>query len=184
MQPEIILASASPRRADLLSQKGISYRLSPENVLEKNFTNPEMTVDYNSKLKAESAAIKYPNHIILAADTIVYFEKTIFGKPKDLNEAFSMISKMVGKTHIVYTGVTIIKGNILVKNWVSKAKVTFKQLTHTEILDYLSLYNPLDKAGAYNIQEFGDKIILNVEGLASTVAGLPIEEVYAVLKKL
>ncbi|MBI3999693.1 MAG: septum formation protein Maf [Candidatus Omnitrophica bacterium] len=183
----IYLASTSPRRKSLLKAHGIQFRLLAPSYREKHLPRlaPARIVKIHAVEKGKSCARKIKNGIILAADTIVYLDGQVIGKPKNMKHARLMLEKLQGRWHTVYTGVAmfkIVSGQMTKKTvFVQKTKVLLKALTPNGIKNYFKKVNPLDKAGAYAIQSPHGGIIEKVKGLFSNAVGLPIE---TVLKKL
>lgn len=174
----LILASASPRRAQMLKDAGIPFTVIPADIDEHGI-QAETTAELPERIalaKAESVARLHPNRLVLAADTIVCLEDVIFGKPRDMADAVRTLQQLSGKTHQVITGVALLQGNHR-ECWHALSNVTFRTLTPSAIQAYFDLVNPLDKAGAYAIQEHGEMIISAIGGLRSNIVGLPIEEV-------
>ncbi len=179
---DIILASRSSRRHALLRQLEIPFRMTPLDVDETYPANIklEKVAEYISNLKAEAFPpdkIK-SNTIVITADTIVFVDNIILGKPKDEADAKAMLQRLSGRSHIVVTGVSVrtLKGT---KSFSSVTKVYFKNLTDTEIEYYIDEYQPFDKAGAYGIQEWIGKIgVEKIEGSFYNVMGLPMQQLY------
>jgi septum formation protein len=180
----IILASASPRRSDLLKAAGIPFRRFISRVTEKEtHFSPKELVTHNAKIKARALSKRFPKSWILSADTLVALGNRIYGKPKNMADARRMLSELTGKTHRVVTGVCFMKGG---RSHVKSVTtyVTFKKLSSKRIDRYLRKIHPLDKAGAYAAQEHTDFIIKRVRGSFTNVVGLPMETVLSTLKKL
>jgi septum formation protein len=179
----IILASASPRRSDLLREAGIPFRKWVPRVTEREtHFSPKDLVLHNAKIKARAIAKRFPKSWILSADTLVVLGNQIYGKPKNMVDAHRMLSELTGKTHRVVTGVCLMKARRSHLKSVT-THVTFKKLSSKQIDRYLQKIHPLDKAGAYAAQEHTDFIIKNVRGSFTNVVGLPMEAVSAILKK-
>jgi septum formation protein len=182
--PSIILASNSPRRAELLRQSGIEFQIVPSDAPEihrEQMTAREMS-QINAYRKARSVAKRYPDALVLAADTLVSLETELFGKPATLEAAYQMLERLAGRTHEVVTGICLLHLRSHRQRIISESTtVTFRALDAVKIRRYLSKVNPLDKAGAYAIQEAGDEIIERVAGSYSNVVGLPMERVRAEL---
>lgn len=181
---EIILASNSPRRKELLEKNNIKFKVIVSNVEETIDSN--LTVYENVKrlalLKASDVFSKNEEEIVLAADTIVVYDNMILGKPKDESDAFRMLKLLSGRTHQVVTAVAVMsKENTTVEYEVSE--VTFKEITDEEILDYIKTKEPMDKAGSYAIQGVGSKFILKYEGEFDNIVGLSMVLVKQLLKK-
>ena len=176
--PRIILASASPRRVELLGQLGVKFDVMPlpvEEVSPSHLT-PEEICQINAYRKARAAAKKNPDALIIAADTIVCLGSDIYGKPATMGEAMRMLTRLQGRTHLVLTGVCLLHLRVhRQKLFAVSTAVTFRQLHSKQIRGYLSKIDPLDKAGAYAIQEEGDEIVKAIAGSYSNVVGLPIE---------
>ncbi len=182
--PPLILASTSPRRWELLNSMGVEFSVIPSDAQEVH--NEHLTVSEMSQLnayrKARAVAKKYPDALVLGADTLVALETTVFGKPANLAEAGEMLQQLQGRTHRVVTGVCLLhlRGHHQ-KLFAENTEVTFRPLDAAQIRDYLAGINPLDKAGAYAIQEGGEKIVASIEGSFSNVVGLPVERLKAEL---
>lgn len=187
----VILASSSPRRIELLKQFGIEFEIIPSNVDES--IDQSLLVEENvmqlAKKKAQEVFNKLgedsKQSLVIAADTVVFVEGVILGKPSNEDEAFWMLRKISGKWHTVYTGVCIIDGpseRILVEY--EKSNVYIKQMSDEEILNYISTKEPFDKAGAYAIQGFGSLIVERIEGCFYNVVGLPLYKLNIMLQKL
>ncbi len=176
--PPLILASASPRRAELLRQLKLEFQIMPGDAPEvfDGQLSPLELCQLNAHRKARAVAKKIPDALVLGADTLVFLEREIFGKPRNLDEAKQMLAKLQGRTHQVVTGVSLIHLRAhREKLFAASTDVTFLPLTMDEINDYLARMNPLDKAGAYAIQEHGEQIIAGISGSYSNVVGLPLE---------
>ena len=178
MTSSLILASASPRRAQLLRQLELDFEIVPADITEvhhEQLTAGELC-QMNAYHKARAVSKKFPDAVVLGVDTLVTFEGKVFGKPKNLNEAQRMLRTLSGNTHEVMSGVCLINlRNHRQKILVDKTRVKFRKLDTAEIRDYLSRINPLDKAGGYAIQEHGDMIVDKIFGSYSNVVGLPME---------
>jgi septum formation protein len=181
---DLVLASSSPRRQDLLEEAGIPFRVIVPDIEEWDAnSHPELSphdlVRLNARRKAEAVhqlKLHTPETIILAADTIVVCEGRILGKPADLNDAKTMLAWLAARTHEVLTGVAWldVHGKIL-REHVARTRVTFRPLDDSLIRTYLEKVHVLDKAGAYAAQEHGFDLIERVEGSLSNVIGLPME---------
>lgn len=183
--PPLILASKSPRRAELLRQIGLQFQIisnGPKEILDEQLSPYELC-QLNAHRKARSIAKKYPDALVIGADTLVFLERKVFGKPKDLAEAKEMLSQLQGKTHQVVTGVSLIHQRThQEKLFAVGTEVTFHPLGDEQIRHYLEKINPLDKAGAYAIQEHGTLVVSEISGSFSNVVGLPLEQLRAALK--
>lgn len=174
----MILASGSPRRAELLRQLGLDFQIIPgvaTEVLDEHLSPLELC-QLNAHRKARAIAKKHPDALVLGADTLVFLEGESMGKPADIAEARRMLGRLQGRTHQVVTGVSLIHLRALrERTFAVSTAVTFHPLNAEQINGYLSKMNPLDKAGAYAIQEHGDTIVSEISGSFSNVVGLPIE---------
>ena len=176
--PPIILASTSPRRSELLRTIGVEFKVIPSAATEIH--NEQLTATEISQLnayrKARAVAKKFPDALVLGADTLVYLRTTLFGKPSNLEDSYRMLKQLQGHTHQVVTGVCLIylRGHRQTI-FAESTEVKFRSLGIQQIRDYLALINPLDKAGAYAIQEHGEKIVESISGSMSNVIGLPLE---------
>ena len=172
---DIILASASPRRKELMSLAGISFTVKTaptDETVDKSLT-PEQTVMALARKKALAVALEEPDKIIIGADTVVEVDVRILGKPADYDEAFRMLSLLSGRSHNVFTGVCILRGE---KETVfsEKTEVTFYSLSEAEIDAYIKTGDCFDKAGAYGIQSRGCTLVKKIDGDYFNVVGLPI----------
>ncbi len=182
----IILASASPRRKEILEKTGLKFRVDKSGCEEKMDTGlkPHDLAKFLSREKAREVARRHGNALVIAADTIVVLRGRIFGKPCDKEQAKEMLRIFSGKTHSVITGFTII--DTASKKELSrsiKSKVFFRRLSADEIEAYIRSGEPLDKAGAYGIQELGAVLIKRIEGDFFNVMGLPLNALAESLKK-
>lgn len=182
-----ILASASPRRKELLEKIGIPFSVLPAKGEERiTKDSPAAVVQELSLQKAEEVAQQAGEDcIIIGADTVVAKGNTIMGKPKDTAEAFRMLQSLSGDCHQVYTGVTLIRTGKQRESitFAEKTDVTLYPLTEAEILAYIASGDPMDKAGAYGIQGDFAIHVKKIEGDYSNVVGLPVGRVYRELKK-
>ena len=177
----VILASKSPRRENILKQIGIDFEIIPSNICEDaNFNlGPRKFVQYWSKKKAKVVAKKNKDKIVIGADTIVYFDGKIIGKPKDKKESYKMLNNLSGKTHKVFTGVSIVyeEKNIL-RTFSQMTKVSVREIPKNDILYYIDNYYTLDKAGSYGIQDWFSIWIKKIDGCYYNVMGLPLSKFY------
>jgi septum formation protein len=177
--PPLILASASPRRSELLKQLGVEFQVIPSDAAELH--NEELTARevclVNAYRKARVVAKKHPDSLVLGADTLVYLETNLLGKPANFEEAYQMLERLQGRTHQVITAICLIHQRNRRQNIFSETTdVTFRALDAVQIQRYLIQINPLDKAGAYAIQENGDLIVEKISGSYTNVVGLPVEK--------
>ena len=182
--PPLILASASPRRSELLRELGVEFQVIPGHAPEihhEQMTAGELC-QINAYRKARGIAKQFPDALVLGADTLVYLGTTLFGKPAHLPDARVMLAQLQGRTHQVVTGVCLfhLRGHHC-RIFAENTAVTFHPLSAAQIEDYLQRMNPLDKAGAYAIQEHGGRIVANISGSFSNVVGLPLERLRAEL---
>ena len=176
--PPLILASASPRRAELLRQLQPEFQIVPSEAAEviDEQLSPQELCQLNAHRKAFAVAKKIPDALVLGADTLVFLGSEILGKPRDLAEARWMLSRLQGRCHQVVTGVSLIH---LRKHqeriFAVSTDVLFHPLDAAQIREYTAKVRTLDKAGAYAIQESGETLISEISGSFSNVVGLPIE---------
>ena len=177
----VILASKSPRRENILKQIGIDFEIIPSNICENADLNlsPRKFVQYWSGKKAKVISKKNKDKIVIGADTIVYFKGKIIGKPKDKEESYKMLNNLSGKTHKVFTGVSIVyeEKNIL-RTFCQMTKVTVRDIPKNDILYYIDNYYTLDKAGSYGIQDWFSIWIKKIDGCYYNVMGLPLSKFY------
>lgn len=182
--PALILASASPRRHELLSQLGIPFTVVVAGVTEHEdpAAEPRSMVAHNAALKADWVSARYPEALVLGADTTVFIDNRVLNKPADLAEARAMLRRLAGRTHTVYTGVALRRqrDGLRLDQGVA-SEVTFKPFDDATIDAYFQIVNPLDKAGAYGIQEGRDFIIAGWKGSFSNIMGLPMETTKQIL---
>ena len=183
---EVILASASPRRKELMKEISSSFLIEVADIDEShNYKiSPKKYVKHTAFLKGEKVAKNHPNDITISADTIVVLNNEIIGKPKDEEDARRILKSLSGKKHIVYTCFYIFHPQKIVSKIV-KTKVYFKDIDDDLINAYIESKSPLDKAGAYGIQD-NDKfpIIQKIKGSLNNVIGFPVEEIKIVFDKL
>ena len=177
----VILASRSPRRESILKQIGIDFEIIPSNICEDAELNlgPRKFVQYWSGKKAKVISKKNKDKIVIGADTIVYFNGKTLGKPKDKKESYKMLNSLSGKTHKVFTGVSIVyeEKNIL-RTFCQMTKVTVRDIPKNDILYYIDNYYTLDKAGSYGIQDWFSIWIKKIDGCYYNVMGMPLSKFY------
>lgn len=183
----IILASASPRRRELMTQVGFTFRVQPsynDEIITKN--NPEEIVKELSYQKAKEVFENgHLQDIVIGADTIVIYEGNILGKPKDEAEAYAMINRLQGNTHQVYTGVSVIwkkENNTHVLAFAERTDVELFPMSDKEIREYVNTKEPFDKAGGYGIQGCFATFVKRINGDYNNVVGLPVARLYQELK--
>jgi septum formation protein len=182
--PKLILASGSPRRAEILNAVGWEFEKIVADVDETEFPNENPT-DYVMRLaktKAEVVAVNYPNRTVLGADTTVVIDNQILGKPTDFDDARRMLRMLSGKTHEVLTGVAVVK-NGETRVGIQSTKVKFATLSDAEIEYLVEFGEPLDKAGGYAVQAQAALFIEGIIGDYWNVVGLPISLVYSLINK-
>ena len=182
---EIILASASPRRKEILQNTKLKFDIEKSDIEEVVLENesPEDMVVRLAYEKAFDVAKRNTDRLVIGADTIVALDDEVLGKPKDQKEAYQMIKRLSNKTHKVITGISLInlKENKIIKDYVVSL-VTFKDLSEDSIKDYINTNESLDKAGAYGIQGYGALLVKNIQGDYFNIVGLPISRLSDLLK--
>ncbi len=187
---DIILASGSPRRSELMKQVGFDFKVSTCNTDEsydEGMTPSEIVMELSLR-KADAVFDKEmpeKDTVVVAADTIVAIDNEILGKPKDRNDAIRMLSELSGKKHQVYTGVTLyyyVAGRVFIENFADCTNVYFRELSQDTIISYVDSWEPMDKAGAYGIQGLGAILVDKIDGDYYTIVGLPIAKVYHSIK--
>lgn len=186
---DIVLASASPRRRELLAQVGIRPRIVPSTVVEVITTDvPEEAVKALSRQKAEDVAkAQKPGTLVIGADTVVAVDGQILGKPKNHQEAADMVRKLAGGSHQVYTGVTLVfcmENEWNVQTFAEKTEVSVYPMSEEEILYYAAGEEPMDKAGAYGIQGMFAAFVKGIDGDYNNVVGLPVGRVCQEIKAM
>jgi septum formation protein len=180
----LILASASPRRRELLAQLGFPFEVIVAEVTEHEdpASEPRQMVAHNAALKADWVAARNPEALVLGADTTVFIDNRVLNKPADLIDARTMLRRLSGRTHTVYTGVALrrLRDGVRIDQGVA-SEVTFKAFDDATIDAYFKIVNPLDKAGAYGIQEGRELIIASWSGSFSNIMGLPMETTKQIL---
>ena len=183
---KVILASASPRRKEILQNTKLNFDIQKSDIEEVILENesPEDMVVRLAYEKAFDVAKRNTDRLVIGADTIVALDNEVLGKPKDQNEAYQMIKRLSNKTHKVITGISLInlKENKIIKDYVVSF-VTFKDLSEDSIKDYINTNESLDKAGAYGIQGYFAKYIREIQGEYTTIVGLPVGRLWHELKK-
>ncbi len=182
---KVILASASPRRRQLLGAAGISFEVIESFVPERRLAG-EPARDYALRMareKAGAVSSRLPEAIVIGADTIVMCETQILEKPAHPEDARRMLEMLSGRTHTVVTAFALARGGSVLESSPVESRVTFRKLSKAEIDDYIATEEPFDKAGAYGIQGVGGGFISHVEGSRDNVMGLPTERVVAALAR-
>ena len=183
-----ILASKSPRRAELLKGIGLNFKIIPSNVDESIVSTNLKPEDYCVKLaqlKSNDISSKYLDFTIIGADTIVYVNEKILNKPKNFIEASKMLNLLSNNTHQVFTGVSIKNINLDIEiNFYEKTEVTFNKISENEISKYINDFRPFDKAGGYGIQDGSKVFIQKINGSYENIIGFPIAKFYQLTKDI
>jgi len=187
---KIVLASGSPRRSSLLKQLGFSFTVDPsdEDEIVEPGQSPEQIATGLAYKKGASVAVRHPDSLLIAADTIVVLDDEIIGKPSGTEDAKIMLQQLSGKSHMVYTGIVLLKTSSECKiaaeaTFCEKTIVSFSKLSRFEIEHYVEKSNPLDKAGSYGIQDdLGCLFVEKIEGDYYNVVGFPVNRFYHQLK--
>lgn len=180
----LILASASPRRRELLARLGYPFEVVVAGVteFEDSDADPRHMVAHNAALKAEWVSVRHPDALVLGADTTVFIDNLVLNKPRDLTEAHAMLMRLSGRTHTVYTGLSVRRAQTgLRRDGAESSEVTFKSLDQAGIANYLSKVETLDKAGGYSVQDQTDLIIAGYRGSFTNIMGLPLEATKQIL---
>ena len=185
----LVLASESKRRQQLLKLLNINFKVSPSNIDEskiiKNNYNPNLLCEKLAYLKAQKVKHLYPNDIIIGGDTIVVIKNEILGKPTSKDNAFKMLKKLNNRTHSVITGVSIqCKLKNISHTFHEITNVTFKKITKQDIEYYIEKCQPYDKAGSYGIQDWSAIFVKKIDGCFYNVVGFPISKFHYEFKKL
>ena len=181
----IVLASASPRRHELLERAGLVFEVvvSPAEEIHDASMAPDALCELNATLKAAAVAAMRPDATVIGSDTLVFLDGEPLGKPADLQEAHGMLRRLAGRTHQVRTGVCVIFPGGARKVFHETTDVTFLPLDDAAIHRYFTLVDPLDKAGAYGIQKHSERIIAGIRGSFDNVMGLPVDQVIRTLRE-
>ena len=179
----VVLASSSPRRRELLNLIGIDHEVRPANLDESMRLReaPRRHAERLAREKASAVAMRDPDLITIAADTIVVINRKVLGKPVDKEDAARMLAMLSGREHTVITAVAVSRGRKL-RSAIEEVKVKFRRLREDEIEAYIATGEPMDKAGAYGIQGYGATIVERVEGDYFAVMGLPLVRLIALMR--
>ena len=182
----IVLASNSPRRKDILKKINLDFKVIPSNIIEDfDKTNPSTLVQTCAFEKAKKVSLENLNNFIIGADTVVVLDKKIMGKPRDINESREMLGMLSGKTHKVFTGVSIQNINKNINElFYSMTEVELYNISDSVIDYYIKNYEPYDKAGSYGIQDWFSSQIKKIDGCYYNVMGLPLSKVFKCLYDL
>ena len=181
----VILASASPRRRDLLTMIGIRHEVVPADI-DETYLPGEPPLAHAERLareKGTAVAARYPEALTIAADTIVVIDEQVLGKPRDVADATRMLRQLSGRTHTVFTAVAVVRAG-RVESGVEAVTVTFRHLTDAEIGAYIATGEPMDKAGSYGIQGFGAIIVERIDGDFFAVMGLALGRMVQLMRRL
>jgi len=182
-KPRVLLASASPRRRELLNLVGIEHEVRPANI-DETYLAGEKPREHAERLAREKAvAIDAPDAVTIGSDTIVVVDGQVLGKPRDRAHAAAMLRQLSGRSHVVMTGVAARWGGVLASG-LEEVGVTFRTLSEDDIERYIDTGEPMDKAGAYGIQGFGATIVDRVDGDYFAVMGLPLNRLVRLLQSL
>ncbi|MFQ6674508.1 MAG: Maf family protein [Fidelibacterota bacterium] len=185
MEASFILASGSPQRRELLSQLDIPFDVFPSTVEEdvQLHEEPEILVQRIALRKARQVGTRFPRRIVIGADTVVVLHGNVFGKPADRPEAAAMLRMLSGETHAVFTGVALVKRAAHAEHTFSeRTDVTFLNPSDEMIDHYVRTYTPLDKAGAYGIQDWAACFVTSINGCYNNVVGFPVARFMDVLR--
>jgi septum formation protein len=183
--PRVILASASPRRRELLDLVGIAYDVEPAGI-DETYRNGEEAAAHAERLareKGAAIAARTPDAVVIAADTIVVIDGLVLGKPRDEVDAARMLSMLGGQTHVVLTAVAVMYHGRM-RSGVESVLVTFRALDRERIGAYIATSEPMDKAGAYGIQGFGATLVERIDGDYFAVMGLPLARMVDLLQEI
>jgi septum formation protein len=183
--PPIVLASQSPRRADLIGRLGLEFTVEPADV-DEGYPEHEMPATYAERLAREKAiAVAHRHHdaLVVGSDTIVVLDSDVLGKPKDEADAVRMLNRLSGREHEVFTAVAAVLGG-RVESSVERVSVRFRALDEVEIESYVATGEPMDKAGAYGIQGFGSALVESIRGDYFAVMGLPVVRMLSLIRRL
>jgi len=183
-QPRLVLASGSPRRAEILRRLSLHFEVDPAHVDER-YVESEYPGAYAERLAREKAitvARRHPGATVIGSDTVVVLGKEVLGKPGDERGAVEMLCRLSGRVHQVHTGVAVVFGEDVVSA-LERVRVHFRELTRTECEEYVATGEPLDKAGAYGIQGYGGALVERIEGDFFAVMGLPIVRTLRLLEE-
>jgi septum formation protein len=191
LERPLVLASASPRRADLLTQVGIAYEVRVSDVAEEADepgADPADVAETHARQKAQDVAGGAPGRLVLGADTVVVLDGRVLGKPADEADARGMLRALSGRAHEVITGVALALdaggGPVLLAQAHVRTRVVFRELSDAEIEAYVASREPMDKAGGYGIQGRGALLVHEIEGCYFNVVGLPLSRTWALLSAL
>jgi septum formation protein len=184
--PSLILASASPRRRELLGRLGVPFTVEVAAVteFEEPGAEPRALVAHNAALKADWVAARNPDSVVLGADTTVFLDGTVINKPAGLAEARAMLRRLSGRTHVVFTALSVrcVRRGLGLDD-LAESEVTFRTFDDATIECYMAKVNTLDKAGAYSIQDHSELIVAGYKGSFTNIMGLPVETTKQILTR-
>lgn len=181
----VILASGSPRRHDLLQMIGIAHDVIPADIDESRYDGerPVEHVERLARQKGATIAARFPDSLVISADTIVVIDGEVLGKPRDEADARTMLRRLAGRTHVVFTAVaTALDGHM--ESAVEEVSVTFLPLSDQTITSYVATGEPMDKAGSYGIQGYGATLVRRIDGDFFAVMGLPLARLVGLLGEM
>lgn len=182
--PALILASQSPRRAELLTRLGLEFEIRPADI-DESYVGNEMPADHAERLAREKAlavARGRPDALVVGSDTIVILDNDVLGKPREEAEAVRMLERLSGREHEVFTAVAVVHEE-RVESSLERVRVRFRNLARRECEEYVATGEPLDKAGAYGIQGFGSALVESIEGDYFAVMGLPVVRTLELIRR-
>lgn len=182
--PRLILASRSPRRAELLSRLGLDFEILPAEI-DESYRGDEMPADHTERLAREKAiavARHHPEALVIGSDTIVIIGDDVLGKPADREEALEMLGRLADREHEVFTAVAVVQGGV-VHSALETVRVRFRALDARDREEYVATGESLDKAGAYGIQGFGSALVESIHGDYFAVMGLPVVRTLDLLRR-
>jgi septum formation protein len=184
-KPRLVLASQSPRRAELLRMLGLTFDVVPADIDEAYypFEEPGVHAQRLAREKAEAIAVLHPDAVVIGADTVVVIDGDLLGKPVDAADAVRMLLLLQGRTHIVASGIAVVSNGI-VRADVERVHVLFRPFEATFAAEYVATGEPMDKAGAYGIQGYGATLVQGIEGDYFAVMGLPIARMVTLLQDM
>ena len=182
--PRIVLASQSPRRAELIGRLGLQFDTVPADIDETPYEGeaPEAHAERLAREKAQAVAAAHPDALVVGSDTIVVIDGDILGKPRDTAQAVEMLLRLAGREHEVCTGIAVVRAG-RVESGLERVRVRFRALDRRACEEYVATGEPMDKAGAYGIQGFGSAIVEGVDGDYFAVMGLPVVRMLALIER-
>jgi septum formation protein len=185
MEPRIILASQSPRRAELLRMLALQFEILPADI-DESYLKHEAAPAHAQRLAREKALViaeQHPDALVVGSDTVVVIDRSVLGKPKDDAEAVGMLMRLQGRTHRVATGIAVAQGEHCIAE-TEIVRVKFRAFDEETAREYVATREPMDKAGAYGIQGFGASLIEWVQGDYFAVMGLPVQRMIRMFEQL